>query len=85
MAKGYGFDLNKAVEKFEKRSVGFVDILYEPEHSTCDGMSDLYPDHPREFHFEDIGEDDDPYKLLEEALKKAGIKEKVVGWVECST
>lgn len=84
MANGYGLDLIKAAEKFYSRNVGFVDILYEGEHSTCGGKSDLYPDHPREFHFKNLGDDDDASELLTKELKKAGIKEKVVGYVTCS-
>jgi hypothetical protein len=77
----YGFDLIRAAEKQHARKFGCMDIVYDGECRLTEGLENLYPNHPREFHWEDVSPDADCHDLLNKELKKLGIKEKVKGCV----
>ena len=81
----YGYDLIKVAEKQHVHKVGCVDILYDGECRMTEGLENLYPNHPREFHWENLSPDEDVRDRLNDELKKLGIKEQVKGCVWLST
>lgn len=80
----YGYDFIRTVEKQHGHKVGCVDILYDGECRMTEGLKNLYPNHPREFHWENPSPDADIHDLLDAELKRRGIKEKVKGFVGLS-